>query len=194
MTDHLDGGWGDVSEDAPPGVDPATGEITGDPEHLVAAITATPRALDSLKKALGIEEEKADNRRTFASLDEFVEKWVVRTFRYHLESSHTTWCDQWWEHPLAQVILDAMWEAWEVSRRNAAGNASFLAHYGLPFMDRLTTPETSPFAGCKHTVLNPDGDVLQAPVHDPHHQQRLPVGIPEEGIFKVHPTKANPNP
>lgn len=193
MADQLDGGWGDVSEGKPPSnVNTRTGEIleldVEDGDALVAQIIANPQALDALKKALGLDEPKPDKLKVFATLDEFMDEYLLRTFRKHLISTRLAWCEQWWRHPEAQMALDALWERWEEDRRSPGGVAHWLAYYGWPFMDRLTTPETSPFEGCKHTHPH------QKASHDHEYQQVLPTGIPGDDVFTVHPTKANPNP
>lgn len=193
MSDELDGGWGDVSE-PPRNVNTETGEIgeipveQDDAEELVARVIGNKYALDSLKKALGLDEPKPDKLKVFATLDEFMDEYLLRTFRKHLVSTRLAWCEQWWEHPEARMALDALWDRWEEDRRSPGGVAHWLMYYGWPFMDRLTTPETSPFDGCKHTNAHQDAE------HHGDHMEVLPTGIPDDGLFQVHPTKANPNP
>lgn len=156
-----------------------------DPETLVRVITSNPEALKALSEAIN-GEEPADSLYVFASLPEFVEEYVTRTFRRHLKSSSLRWCEQWWEHPEAVVALDAMWHSFESHRRHPASLSDWLVHRAWPIMDRLTGDQ-SPFEGCKHTHEE------QAANHSPT-QRRLPIGIPDEELFKRWPTKAEPNP
>lgn len=193
MSDELDGGWGDVSE-PPRNVNTETGEIgeipveLDDAEDLVARIIGNPHALDSLKKALGMDKPKPDKLKVFATLEEFMDEYLLRTFRKHLTGSNLAWCEQWPEHPEARMALDALWDRWEEDRRSPGGVAHWLMYYGWPFMDRLTTQTTSPFNGCKHTTAHQEAG------HHGDHMEVLPTAVFEEGLFPVHPTKANPNP
>lgn len=194
MADELDGGWGDLSDPAPANVDTGTGEIhedidNTDPELLVAQIVGSPEALALLKDALGLGAEKPDKLRVFATLEEFMDEYFLRTFRKNLEAeSRLSWCEQWERHPEAHAAFDALWERWEEDRRSAGGVAHWFQYYAWPFLDRLTTPDTSPFAGCKHTSEHTTSE------HNGDHQQVLPTAVSPDGVFPVYPTKANPNP
>lgn len=184
-------GW-DLDEE-PPAVmedDMAGGDLDAisanlNPETLVQLIASNPEALAALAKAIN-GEEPAENLYVFESLPQFVEEYVTRTFRRHLTDSSLRWCELWWEHPEAQVALDAMWHSFESHRKHPSSLSDWLVHRAWPIMDRLTGDQ-SPFVGCSHTQDGEEGK------HQPD-QRRLPIAVPDESLFKKWPTKANPKP
>jgi hypothetical protein len=191
-SDHLPG-WGDP---APSPVE--TGDLDGilgsiNPQELVAVIAADPEALAALAAAI-TGETPPDTLCVFATAAEFVQEYLTRVFRKHLSSKTVKWCEQWWEHVEARSAIEALWDRWEVDRRGAGGTAHWFQYYGWPFMDRLTHPDTSPFDGCLHTVLDAQGNVTQKAIHHPEKQRRLPIALAPEDLFMPVPTKANPHP
>lgn len=84
----------------------------------------------------------------FATLGEFVEKYVVRVYRRPMRGSSHIWCPRWFEHEPAVVALQVLWTAFETYRRDPGiGPLAFHRDGLLPVMNALTHPE-GPLAGC----------------------------------------------
>ena len=95
----------------------------------------------------------------FNSVEEFVDRFV-RT-RYEIaaipgvQGTDQHWCDQWQQHPMAELLMRVWWHHFEESRIadgiNGGGAAldNYLINFFYPGMDRLTGP-TGPFKLC-HT-------------------------------------------
>lgn len=188
MSDFLES-WGQLTDPDPA---PAPVQPTGpDPLALVDLITASDEALAKLATALA-DEHSDDKLYVFATLPEFLEEYLLAVFHKPLEDSGTKWCEQWWRHREARAAFTMLWDSWESHRRAPASMTDWLVHRAWPIMDRLTGP-ISPFDGCKHTIVNAMGQVVQRPEHNPRHA-RLPVAAAPEELFAPRPTKTNPHP
>ncbi|MGO9789744.1 MAG: DUF4913 domain-containing protein [Solirubrobacteraceae bacterium] len=87
----------------------------------------------------------------FATLEEWVEKWLLPVYRRSVDGHAMTWCREWWRHPEAYLRLDALWRAWEYLRKQpATGMAVWLRDYCDPHMAVLLS-ESGPFKGCEPT-------------------------------------------
>lgn len=78
----------------------------------------------------------------FASLPLFVEQFVLPNWVHHLGENYAgRWCRQWWEHAEALTRLEAVWEAFEVMRREPAPSFStWLRDHLDPHMRSLSDP------------------------------------------------------
>lgn len=107
-----------------------------------------------------VEEHASDEPQlAFASLPEFVDGFLLLVAVRRPSVAH--WCPQWWDHEEAVLRLEALWDAFEALRvEPGTGTAVWIRDYLDPTMDRLTSPETSPFRACraregKHVVDEP---------------------------------------
>ena len=96
----------------------------------------------------------------FASLDAFVEDYVLPNWRHRQTS--TAWCATWWKHAEAISRLEALWEGFEVLRREPPpALATWWRDHLDPHM-RALTDESGTFAGCratKHEQVHQQQDV-----------------------------------
>lgn len=91
----------------------------------------------------------------FATLEEWVEKWLLNVYRRSVDGHAMTWCREWWRHPEAYLRLDALWRSWEYLRKQpATGMAVWLRDYCDPHMAVLLS-ESGPFKGCEPTRHSP---------------------------------------
>jgi len=91
----------------------------------------------------------------FATLEEWVEKWLLNVYRRSVDGHAMTWCREWWRHPEAYLRLDALWRAWEYLRQQpATGMAVWMRDYCDPHMVVLLS-ESGPFKGCEPTRHSP---------------------------------------
>lgn len=58
----------------------------------------------------------------FCCLPEFVDTFLLDTYRRAVGSAARTWCPQWWRHAEAIVRLEALWRSWEHLRLDPATN------------------------------------------------------------------------
>jgi hypothetical protein len=87
----------------------------------------------------------------FATLEEWVEKYLLNVYRRSVDGTAMTWCREWWRHPEAYLRLDALWRAWEYLRQQpATGMAVWMRDYCDPHMAVLLS-ESGPFKGCEPT-------------------------------------------
>lgn len=186
MTDFLEG-WGELTD---PDTPPASSAPSA-ARAFVDAITSDEDALAVLAAAIN-GADSSEKLYVFATLPEFLDEYLLAIFHKVLEDSALNWCEQWWRHREARAALTMLWDSWESHRRNPASMLDWLEHRAWPVMDRLTGP-LSPFDGCKHTIVHPDGRVMQEASHNPR-QRRLPVAAAPADLFAPRPTKANPNP
>lgn len=102
----------------------------------------------------------------FASVDAFVEDYVLLNWRHQLAG--TKWCAYWWCHAEAMSRLEACWEAFEVMRLEPAPALSTWWRDHLDVhMRALTAPEGT-FAACLVSR------------HEEYHAQ--------EPVWAAHPT------
>lgn len=94
----------------------------------------------------------------YRNVEEWVGDYLAPHYRRRL-GGQTAWCQQWWKHEEAISVLTALWSAWEHLRHDGAlGLINWWLQYCYPAMDRLTSPDTGPFASCGstgHTQLKP---------------------------------------
>lgn len=182
-------GWGDIP-DAPEPTPLANGDLDGitealDPVALVGLIAGNPAAMAALAAALEPEGKK-DPLYRFATVDEWVQEYVLANWRYRLQGDRVLWCESWALHTQAATELDMLWHSWESHRRVPSSLAQWLVHLFHPTMDRLLSPDTSPFDGCTHSGNGRDA------VHQPS-QVQLPAQL-FPGVFPRYPTQADPDP
>lgn len=125
-----------------------------------SALRQLENARDSLDALEQTEDATGTEVPVYASLDAFVEGYLLPQWRHRLSSS-THWCGYWWRHAEAVSRLEALWEAWEVMRREPAPSLSTWWRDHLdPHMRALTDAEGT-FYRCS------------ADVHEPVHEQSL---------------------
>jgi hypothetical protein len=87
----------------------------------------------------------------FATLEEWVETYLLNVYRRSVDGTAMTWCPEWWRHPEAYLRLDALWRAWEYLRQQpGTGMAVWMRDYADPHMQVLLS-ESGPFKGCEPT-------------------------------------------
>ncbi len=117
-------------------------EIEEQDESGVAVGAGGQRGARTLEDAVG-------GVAVFATLQEWVEKWLLNVYRRSVDGHAMTWCREWWRHPEAYLRLDALWRAWEYLRKQpATGMAVWLRDYCDPHMAVLLS-ESGPFKGCE---------------------------------------------
>jgi hypothetical protein len=89
-----------------------------------------------------------DNEPVFATLGDWVERWLLPLYRRELDNRSTTFCVQWWRHPEAYYRLDALWKSWEFMRlKPGTGTAVWMKDYCDPHMAVLMS-SNGPMHGC----------------------------------------------
>lgn len=83
----------------------------------------------------------------FASLDAFVEEYLLPNWRHQMTNT-THWCTYWWRHAEAITRLEALWEAFEVLRLQPAPALSMLWRDHVDPHMRTLTDETGTFNRC----------------------------------------------
>ncbi|MDQ1248745.1 MAG: hypothetical protein QG597_3118 [Actinomycetota bacterium] len=76
------------------------------------------------------------------------------------------WCEQWWEHPEAEVRIEGLWRSWEVVRLdpNPVAMSSWILHHFDPHIAQLSDTE-GPFTQCtRHHHTLPRTEVNPAAV------------------------------
>ena len=85
----------------------------------------------------------------FASIQDWVDGYLLVMYRRAVSGTATTWCAQWWRHPEAVVRLQALWRAWEYLRLEPAmGMSVWLRDHCDQHMAQLLSAD-GPFKGCK---------------------------------------------
>lgn len=120
------------------------------------AAAAAPLPPDEWAPAGALPTAAGPGGHAYPSAEEWVARWLARTYRRSVATQHRAWCPQWWAHPEALSTLTGLWGAWEVAR---AGEEGAMAEWWLTahvLMDRLLDP-AGPFQGCSaekgHAVL-----------------------------------------
>jgi len=144
-----------------------------DPVEPAAVITArvalenAHRGLEAAHEDLAAAQRAAAGDRPpaavapeFASLDAFVEDYVLPNWRHR--PSEGRWCATWWRHSEAVTRFEAVWEAFEVMRRESAPGLSTWWRDHLDPHLRVLTAADGTFAGCVATR------------HETVHQQQPP--------------------
>ncbi len=92
--------------------------------------------------------EPDGNEPVFASLGEWVDRWLLPLYRRELDNRSTTFCVQWWRHPEAYYRLDGLWKSWEFMRlKPGTGTAVWMKDYCDPHMGVLMS-SNGPLSGC----------------------------------------------
>lgn len=115
----------------------------------------------------------------FASLEAFVEQFIVPVFRRKVEerAAHR-WAPDWWRYPEAVVRLEALWRAWEHLRLDPAlGMSVWLRDHADHHLGVLFSPD-GPFSQAKG----------QAKWNEP-----LPYEPPPPGLFGTERDAAFPD-
>jgi Domain of unknown function (DUF4913) len=84
----------------------------------------------------------------FASVEEFVARYLLPMYRRAVSGNDSTWCAEWWRHPEAIVRLDALWRAWEYLRLDPATGTSVWLRDHCDFHMRVLLSADGPFKGC----------------------------------------------
>lgn len=115
---------------------------------------------DATADADDVEGDDGAAGLAYGDVHAFVEGWFAPTISRPLGGTHR-WCPSWWDHPEAELRLDALWRAYEHLQGDPdLGPITFLTHHLDPTLAVLLAP-TGPFARC-----TPDR-------HEPH--QPLPT-------------------
>lgn len=116
-----------------------------------AALDAADAKVRQAEVAVAIaerdREEKENPVPRFASVEAFVQFYVLPNWR-HSRGRESHWCFQWWKHDEAVTRLEALWESYEVARRE---EKPAISAWLLNEFDRHMAALTSPagtFAGC----------------------------------------------
>lgn len=84
----------------------------------------------------------------YATLDEFVQEFLLEMLWTDVEVSSKTWCPQWWKHPAAIVRLEALHRSFEHLRLDpTTGISVWLRDHADYHMSLLTDPNGL-FKGC----------------------------------------------
>ncbi|MEU8131897.1 DUF4913 domain-containing protein [Streptodolium elevatio] len=95
------------------------------------------------------EDEYAEADMVFASLDEFVTRYVAQIVRRRLGRSVAMWCPAWWKHPEAVARFSVMWRAFEHLKQDPAlGLSTWWLHHADPHLRALMDPDRGPFVLC----------------------------------------------
>ena len=127
----------DAEDGAPQDSDPVIDDPGLDVEEDVAG------------RAAGEHAGRGGGGPVFATLEEWVQSYLLNVYRRSVDATAMTWCREWWRHPEAYLRLDALWRAWEFLRRQpATGMAVWMRDYCDPHMTVLLS-ESGPFKGCE---------------------------------------------
>lgn len=95
----------------------------------------------------------------FQSVEEFVTKFIAPTFRRQMAGGMgVQWCDEWWRHEEAYVVLQALWWSYEAQAPAlppefpTKSRADFLVYHCYPLLGQLFS-KSGTFGFC-----NPDRD------------------------------------
>jgi len=84
----------------------------------------------------------------YATLDEFVQEFLLEMLWTDVEVSSKTWCPEWWRHPAAIVRLEALHRSFEHLRLDpTTGISVWLRDHADYHMSLLTDPNGL-FKGC----------------------------------------------
>jgi len=106
--------------------------------------------LDQLQPAAGDGEAAKANQRYFSSLDDFVNLWLLPTFRRPVAAlgmGTWHWCPRWWAHPEARMVFGALWDSFETNRTEPLGMVE-LTRDLLGFLPQVCGAH-GPFARCR---------------------------------------------
>ncbi len=117
-------------------------------ERTEQKLAAAGEQLDAEEQALGAvmaapaEADPKPEPPRFATVELFVEKFVLPNWIHKYVANRVHWCAQWWEHAEAITRLEAIWEAFEVMRLQPAPSFStWMRDHFDTHMRTLTDPE-----------------------------------------------------
>jgi hypothetical protein len=85
----------------------------------------------------------------FKTVDEWMSQWLAITIDRRIGDSATPgacWCEQWWDHPEAQVRFTGLWKAWEAARASGQMDAWWRNQFEPGW--RTLTDGNGPFRDC----------------------------------------------
>jgi hypothetical protein len=85
----------------------------------------------------------------FENVCEFVEQWLLPTYRRSVRGHDRVWCPRWWEHAEALSRLDALWRAWEVLRLDPGTGLSVWWRDHCDHHMTVLLDANGPFKGCE---------------------------------------------
>lgn len=107
-----------------------------------AQVEAEKQAIREAIAAGLLADAEAPPQPRFATVDLFVERFVLPNWVHRYVSKSVRWCDHWWEHAEAITRLEAIWEAFEVMRLQPAPSFStWLRDHFDVHMRTLTDPD-----------------------------------------------------
>lgn len=179
MTPEPPPGWGDEpppeDENAPPPDlwDPSTPPRTPEGKNKRSK-PKKPKPNNQPATPDPEEEEDEGVPYVFYYQPDFLDHFLA-TFPRAITGSHA-WCLQWFLHPEAVAIIDALWHSWEYYYREPHGRSLWIRDHARPHLNALIDKD-GPFKGCD------PGDGARPPKHEPY-QRRLPVDPPPDGLFE----------
>lgn len=84
----------------------------------------------------------------YATLDEFVQEFLLEMLWTDVEVSSKTWCPEWWRHPAAIVRLEALHRSFEHLRLDPATGISTWLRDHADYHMGLLTDSNGLFKGC----------------------------------------------
>lgn len=85
---------------------------------------------------------------------QFFTDYLSAVFARDLGRPDVHWCDQWYHHPEAAEVVEALWQCWEVLWRDTnTGHAVWFVQFAYPLMTRLFDP-TGTFSSCAEGACN----------------------------------------
>jgi hypothetical protein len=137
-------------------------------QHLTATVAALEQTLAGRHGTSAADAPNAgEDERYFPALDEFVNLWLLPTFRRPLAAlgmGSWRWCPRWWDHPEAWLVFGALWDQWEHNRPEQLGMVEFTRDVLLMLPE--VCGEHGPFAKCRG-VATDDGYQPQRHLHVP---------------------------
>lgn len=152
-----------------PGLEPATRYM-----YQFTEIMEEGEVREPLTERVGVMTQPETE---FASVQEFVEKFVAPTFRRELTpNGNTVWCDEWWRHAEAVRVMEATWWSYEAHRPAqppefpTKARADWFAFHFFPLWDRLVVAHGT-FRMCapgkdKHSIRMKTLPVVVNPTSD----------------------------
>lgn len=114
----------------------------------LAQLAAKVDTLD--QKTTGTQPAGNGKQRYFPSLDEFVNLWLLPTFRRPVAAlgmGSWHWCPRWVGHPEARMVFGALWDSFETGREEPLGMVEFTRDV-LGFLPQVCGAH-GPFARCR---------------------------------------------
>jgi Domain of unknown function (DUF4913) len=101
----------------------------------------------------------------YTNVIDWVEQWFVYAFA-RSAMTEVYWCEYWWDHTEAVVVLTALWRAWETMRLDRdTGMVKWLAYFAYPLTHELWSGGST-FRSCSVTAHVPPSPLSFVPVPD----------------------------